>query len=140
MADFAAVGPWRTASGCAAEIRARAAPAGSRMSCAWRRACAFAQRIELVSTRRDCVEASKYALYLYIRLKASSSKQTCFSNSSTRPVSASTRRWSFFSLSFLRALYFLSWGLLINHFAILVGVGAVDGGAKTHALLDTLYY
>ena len=92
--------------------------------------------LELVSIR-----SSRTAIEIrYIRLKASSSKQTCFSNSSTRPVSASTRRWSFFSLSFLRALYFLSWGLLINHFAILVGVGAVDGGAKTHALLDTLYY
>ena len=60
--------------------------------------------LELVSIR-----SSRTAIEIrYIRLKASSSKQTCFSNSSTRPVSASTRRWSFFSLSFLRALYFLS--------------------------------
>ena len=57
--------------------------------------------LELVSIR-----SSRTAIEIrYIRLKASSSKQTCFSNSSTRPVSASTRRWSFFSLSFLRALY-----------------------------------
>ena len=71
-----------------------------------------AQRNELVSTRRDLlrlvsirssppIRKKKH----YIRLKASSSKQTCFSNSSTRPLSASTRRWSFFSLSFLRALF-----------------------------------
>ena len=71
-----------------------------------------AQRNELVSSaaivlRLVSIRSSPPQAH-YIRLKASSSKQTCFSNSSTRPVSASTRRWSFFSLSFLRALYFLS--------------------------------
>ena len=70
--------------------------------------------LELVSIR-----SSRTAIEIrYIRLKASSSKQTCFSNSSTRPVSASTRRWSFFSLSFLRALYssfFLVWRARIRY-------------------------
>ena len=67
-----------------------------------------AQRNELVSTRRELRLVSIRSSPPKQELKASSSKQTCFSNSSTRPVSASTRRWSFFSLSFLRALYFLS--------------------------------
>ena len=68
-----------------------------------------AQRNELdAMLRLVSIRSSPPKEIHYIRLKASSSKQTCFSNSSTRPVSASTRRWSFFSLSFLRALYFFA--------------------------------
>ena len=63
MADFAAVGPWlwRTASAGARPIRARAGRwlKDEELVASGLRG---AQRNELVSTRRDCVEASKYTL------------------------------------------------------------------------------